>query len=107
MKEIIIDNTTYRIGQNAADNTQLIKDSESDMTWVHLEKFPSAHVIICTKDPTPDEIKQAANLVWENSKYKFKNIGMIHCKVKNIIHGEEPGSVSFVSNRQVTKMKYV
>jgi predicted ribosome quality control (RQC) complex YloA/Tae2 family protein len=107
MKEIIIENTTYRIGQNAADNTQLIKDSEPEMTWFHLEKFPSAHVIICKTDPTSDEIQEAARLVWENSKYKFKNIGMIYCKVKNIIHGEEPGSVSFVSKRQVTQMKYI
>jgi predicted ribosome quality control (RQC) complex YloA/Tae2 family protein len=107
MKEIIIENTTYRIGQNAVDNTQLIKGSEPEFIWVHLEKFPSAHVIICKTEPTPDEIQEAIRLVWENSKYKFKNIGMIYCKVKNIIHGEEPGSVSFVSNRQVTKMKYV
>lgn len=109
MKKIIITETetTYLIGQNAADNTQLIKSSEPDWTWVHLEKFPSAHVIICKLDPTPEEITQATSLVWENSKYKFRNIGMIHCKVRNIIHGEEPGSVSFVSNRQVTKMKYV
>jgi len=106
MKEFTFDNTTYRIGQNAADNTQLIKDSEPDMTWFHLEKFPSAHVIICKLDPTPEEINMAFSLVWENSKYKFRNIGMIYCKVKNIIHGEEPGSVSFVSKRQVTKMKY-
>jgi predicted ribosome quality control (RQC) complex YloA/Tae2 family protein len=106
MMEITIENTTYRIGQNAADNTQLIKDSEPEMIWVHLEKFPSAHVIICKTDPTSDEIQEAIRLVWENSKYKFKNIGMIYCKVKNIIHGEEPGSVSFVSKRQVTQIKY-
>jgi hypothetical protein len=106
MKEITIENTTYRIGQNAADYTQLIKDSEPEMTWFHLEKFPSAHVIICKTDPTSDEIQEAARLVWENSKYKFKNIGMIYCKVKNIIHGEEPGSVNFVSKRQVTQIKY-
>jgi predicted ribosome quality control (RQC) complex YloA/Tae2 family protein len=101
MKEVIIDTTVFRIGQNASDNTQLIKDSEQEWFWLHLSKFPSAHVIICKTEPTSIEIEQAANLVKENSKYKFSNITICYCKINNLIHGEEPGSVSFVSNRKV------
>jgi hypothetical protein len=101
MKEVIIDSTVFRIGQNASDNTQLIKDSEQEWFWLHLNKFPSAHVIICKTEPTSIEIEQAANLVKENSKYKFANISICYCKINNLIHGEAPGSVSFVSNRKV------
>ena len=105
MKELIIDNTTYRIGQNASDNTQLIKDSEAEWYWFHLEKFASAHVIICKIDPSPIEIQQAANLVKENSKYKFANIGISYCKINNLVHGIDAGSVSFISNRKVQNIK--
>ena len=39
----------------------------------------------------------------QNSKYKFKNIGINYCKIDNLIHGKEPGSVHFKSNKQVKK----
>ena len=46
----------------------------------------------------------ASQLVKDNSKYKFNNIGINYCKVKNLIHGDKAGSVSFVSNKQVKKI---
>jgi len=105
MKEHIIDSITYRIGKNATENTQLIKDSDKDWMWFHLDKFPSCHVVICHTEITNDHIVQAATLVKENSKYKFSNIGIIYCKISNLIHGKEIGSVHFVSNKQVLLIK--
>ena len=104
MKEITIDETIYRIGQNDKDNTDLIKNSESEWFWFHLEKFPSCHVIICKNDISSEEIMTASQLVKDNSKYKFNNIGINYCKVKNLVHGDKAGSVSFVSNKQVKKI---
>ena len=101
MKELIIDNTTYRIGQNASDNTQLIKDSNINWYWFHLDKFPSAHVVICKEEINNLEINQAGLLIKEYSKYKFKNIGICYCKIDNLILGKEPGSVLFRFNKQV------
>jgi predicted ribosome quality control (RQC) complex YloA/Tae2 family protein len=101
MKEICINDIIYKIGKNANDNTKLIKDSNINWYWFHLDKFPSCHVIVCKDEITIDEINNAGNLVKENSKYKFKNIGINYCKVDNLIHGKEPGSVYFKSNKQV------
>ena len=101
MKEVTIDNTLYRIGKNAQDNTNLINSSDSNWYWFHLEKFPSCHVIICKDEITNSEIYQAGLLVKENSKYKFKNISICYCKINNLIHGSDLGSVSFKSNRAV------
>jgi predicted ribosome quality control (RQC) complex YloA/Tae2 family protein len=104
MKEVIINNTIYRYGKNASDNTQLIKDSDKNWHWFHLEKFPSCHVIICREgDLTNEEILEAGRLVKEHSRYKFNKIGINYCLIQNLIHGKEPGSVSFVSNKQVKK----
>ena len=63
--------------------------------------------MILTKLPSSIEIQHAINLVWENSKYKFDNIGMSYCKINNLILGVNPGDVSFISNRQVKKIKYI
>jgi hypothetical protein len=103
MKEIIINEVIYKIGKNAQENTQLINDSNIDWIWFHLEKFPSCHVVVCKNELTNDEILEAGTLVKENSKYKFKNIGINYCKIDNLIHGKEPGSVHFKSNKQVKR----
>lgn len=104
MKEYVNNTVIYRIGQNAQDNTQLIKDSMGDWHWFHLESFPSCHVVVCQSEVDNSIISQAANLVKENSKYKFKNIVVSYCKINNLKHGSKDGSVTFVSNRQVKKI---
>jgi len=101
MKEVDINGIIYRIGKNDQDNTQLIKDSMNSWYWFHLSKFPSCHVVVCKEELTSDDILNACNLVKENSKYKFKNIGIDYCKIDNLVHGTKAGSVSFKSNRQV------
>jgi len=104
MKESIINNITFRVGLNAKDNTQLIKDSEADWTWFHLEKFPSCHVVVCQNEIDESIISTAATLVKQNSKYKFKHIGVSYFTIKNLKHGTNPGSVHFISQRNVKKI---
>ena len=104
MKELVDNNVIYRIGQNAKENKQLINESEQDWIWFHLESFPSCHVVVCQPEADATILLYAANLVKEHSKYKFKNIGVSYCKIKNLRHCEKPGSVSFKSNRQVMKL---
>lgn len=101
---LTIDNITYRIGENAEDNTRHINASEGTWTWFHLASFPSCHVIVCHDSVDASMINTAASLVKSRSKYKFKNIVVSYCLVKNLRHGSKPGSVSFISNRQVKKV---
>jgi hypothetical protein len=103
MKDHIISEITYKIGTNASENTELINLSNSKWFWFHLEKFPSCHVVVCAEELTNEIIGNAGELVKQNSKYKFKNIGINYCKIDNLIHGKEPGSVYFKSNKQVKK----
>jgi predicted ribosome quality control (RQC) complex YloA/Tae2 family protein len=104
MKDIIINDIKYIIGQNAQDNFDLIKSAQIDWFWFHLEKFPSCHVLICKNEITNDEILNAGNLVKEHSKYKFKNIGINYCKISNLKLENKIGSVSFISNKKVSKI---
>jgi len=103
MIEHIINDITYKIGKNALENTELINLSNSNWYWFHLEKFPSCHLVICAEELTNEMICNAGELVKQNSKYKFKNIGINYCKIDNLILGKEPGSVCFKSNKQVKK----
>jgi len=103
MKDCIINEITYKIGKDAKENTELVSSSNPNWYWFHLEKFPSCHLVICAEELTNEMINYAGELVKENSKYKFKNIGINYCKIDNLLHGKEPGSVYFKSNKQVKK----
>ena len=101
MKEIILNTTVYRIGCNAKDNTQLIKDSEPDWVWFHLAKFPSCHVVVCCVDPDNSIVNTAAELVKRHSKYKF-TVGVNYCKINNLKHADKDGAVMFISKKKVS-----
>jgi predicted ribosome quality control (RQC) complex YloA/Tae2 family protein len=108
MKVVEEDGTVYWIGKNAQDNWDIIKKSEQNWMWFHLDKFPSSHVIICknVEEVSKEEINNACKLVIDNSKYKFNNIGIVYCEISNLTLGEEVGSVTFISNRKVNKIIY-
>jgi len=105
MKVVEQDGTTYWIGKNAQDNWDIIKKSEHNWIWFHLDKFPSSHIIICknAKEVSKEEINNACRLLIENSKYKFNNIGIVYCEISNLTFGKEVGSVTFISNKKVIK----
>jgi len=108
MKVVEKEGIIYWIGKNAQDNWNIIKESESNYLWFHLDKFPSSHIIICKngKNVLDEEILFACKLLIENSKYKFNNIGIVYCTIDNLIFGEEIGSVRFKSNKKVIKINY-
>jgi len=75
MKEIIIDEVTYLVGNNCKENDQLFGSTPSDSVWFHLEEDPSAHVYALKNgDLTREELKYAANLVRKYSKGQGKVI---------------------------------
>jgi predicted ribosome quality control (RQC) complex YloA/Tae2 family protein len=106
MKEIINQDTTYWIGRNAQDNWDIINKSEQNWLWIHLDKFPSGHVIVC-KDIisiTDEEIIYGCNLCRQYSKYKNLNpLCFVYSKIKNLTLGTDIGSVSFKSNKKINK----
>jgi predicted ribosome quality control (RQC) complex YloA/Tae2 family protein len=101
MKQITVNTIVYRIGRNAKDNTQLIKDSDPNWVWFHLAKFPSCHVVACVVDPDKTVVDEAAALVKSHSKYKF-TVSVNYCKISNLKHADKDGAVMFISNKQVS-----
>ena len=101
MKTVEYNNITIIIGQNAQENWDII-DFESSYIWLHLNSFPSCHVIIEDDDPDDDVLLYAAQLCKSNTKYKnLKNIKICHTKCNNLKKGSDIGSVIYKSKRQV------
>ena len=104
---------TFRLGRNAAENHDIIDDSDPNDLWFHLDGFPSGHCILEVRsinnvnlnndftslDPNVSEIAYAANLVRSYSKLKNHNkkIKVIYCQVKNIKKGKSKCEVNILN----------
>ena len=91
-----------KIGKNAPENWGLIDKSHDKFTWLHLNSYPSGHVVIECKNPSSEIIYTAASLCKENTKYRnLKNVKVVYTLIENLKKGEEVGSVYYKSNRKV------
>ena len=104
MKELDFNDTRILLGENAQDNWDII-DFESNYIWLHLDKFPSCHVIICDETPNDDTIMFAGELCKSKTKQKtLKDIKVCYTKCSNLNKGADIGSVSYKSKRQVKRI---
>ena len=69
MKTEVFNDTTIIIGQNAQENWNII-DFNSGFIWLHLNSYPSCHVIIKDDNPSQEILMFAAELCKENTKYR-------------------------------------
>ena len=101
MKEFEINNIVVVLGQCAQENWDII-DFDSDFIWLHLNSFPSCHVIIQDESPDNETLQSAAELCKENTKYRnLKNLKVCCTKCSNLKKGSDIGSVIYKSKRQV------
>ena len=59
MKEVVLNDTIIKVGATADENWILV-DSNKEYTWLHLNSFPSCHVVIESAEQTQEEIMFAA-----------------------------------------------
>ena len=105
MKVFEYENVTIKLGQNAQENTLLVSESEPNYTWIHLESFPSGHVIVCCDEPSNEVLAYAMKICLDGTKYKnMKNIKASVTKKSNLKLTDVLGEVEFKSNRKVKSM---
>lgn len=102
MKQFTIDQYTVTLGENAKENWNLSFSSNPNSTWIHLESFPSSHVIIQEEKPPNSVIVEAGLICKQHSKFKnLKNLKISCTLCSNLKKGSKPGEVYFKSNRKV------
>tara|TARA_B100000482_G_scaffold191666_1_gene177372 strand:+ start:2242 stop:2568 length:327 start_codon:yes stop_codon:yes gene_type:complete len=105
MKIRYVDYICLKLGENAKENWELISETKNNnFYWVHLDSFPSGHVIIETQTPTTLIINEAGKFCLENTKYRsLKNVHAVITRVSNLILSDKIGQVEFKSKRKTTK----
>jgi predicted ribosome quality control (RQC) complex YloA/Tae2 family protein len=105
-KEIIQDNDifTVRIGRNAKDNDKLIKDSEYEDMWFHLEDISGPHIVINNggKTLTKESLKYIGGLFREYKTGLHKKYKVIYTEIKNITSTKTIGQVNCKNTRIIT-----
>ena len=84
----IFENNLIKIGKDARDNDNIIKEAKETDVWFHLAAFSSCHVIIeCSSEYpiTKEMIIYCANLVKQNGKYKkIPKLKVNYTEIKNV-----------------------
>lgn len=93
MKVITWNKTVFRVGTSDTENWTLIAKADKDHVWVHLDNYPSAHVIIEIEDPTPEEFEYARQLILEQTKKAPSTATILHAPVRSLKRGNKPGEV--------------
>ncbi len=97
MKQFIVNNINYYLGENDKENHLLIdmmKEKNTKYWWFHLASFPSGHCIVESEDLDKNMIKNASIFVKINSKhYGYKNIKVNYIQLYNIKKTDKPGEV--------------
>lgn len=96
---------TILIGENAKDNTELVKESEPDDLLFHLSTISSPHIILKTDNNyiSQELLKQTASKLYKyKSKHNCDNV--IYTLVKNVKLTKTPG---LVEPSNITTINYV
>ena len=100
MKIYINNGITYKVGQRDTENWAIILAAEKDYYWVHLDKQPSAHVIVETDVLLPEDLAYAAYLCKEQTRVYKKGVPCVATTVGNLKLGSKPGEVIFKSGER-------
>jgi predicted ribosome quality control (RQC) complex YloA/Tae2 family protein len=87
---------TILIGQNAKENSLIIKESEPDDIWFHFNDISSSHIILQSNgDSIPKRyLFQVAKLLWDYKSNVPKNQKVIYTQIKNVKLTKTPGTVT-------------
>ncbi len=101
MKEFTENETIIKLGKNAEENWALL-DTDENYIWMHLNSYPSGHIIIECDNPSNEMLYICALYCKDNTKYRnLKNLKVCYTRVGNLIKGKDVGSVIFKSKRKV------
>ena len=105
MKIFLYEGINIVLGENKYENWELLEKSKPEHFFVHLNSFPSAHIVIQNDIYHENIVKYAGEICKKYSKYKnLKDIKICYCKYENILKGENIGEIYFKSKRKVKNM---
>jgi predicted ribosome quality control (RQC) complex YloA/Tae2 family protein len=107
MRTYELDDIKILVGTSAIENWALIDDAKQNYVWMHLDGFPSPHVIIQADYQDVDKkiLNYGASLCKLHSKYKnLKNLKIMYLPIKNVTKTKKPGEVTTKGKAGIIKI---
>lgn len=87
------------VGENRKENDAIVKESDGEDIWFHVENHPSGHAIYTGDNISKDAIIKVATLVKEQSKLKNNaKVSINYIQRKYIKPTKNPGQVSLLKS---------
>lgn len=102
---------TIRIGSNAKDNWNLIDNSYPQDLWIHLDEFPSAHVVISQENNKQEDIIYPNEIILFGCNYcksyskhgkNLHKVKIVYTQIMNLKKGKDIGSVIISEPKYIT-----
>lgn len=102
---------TIKVGSNAKENWDLIDNSYPQDLWIHLDEFPSAHVVISQETNKSEDIIYPNELILVGCNYcKFyskhgknsQKVKIVYTQIMNLKKGKDIGSVIISEPEYIT-----
>ena len=86
---------TIKIGRNAKENDLLIRESDSDDTWFHLENISGPHIVVNNSGKKIDKtnLRYIGSLFTTYKNGLQNNYTVIYTEIKNVQLTKTPGLV--------------
>ena len=98
---------TYKIGQNAQDNFDIIDEADPEEFWFHVNNAPSAHILVTIPQEWDKKaqqylIKKGAELAKQHSSSKSeKDVSIVYTKIKNVTKTDIIGQVHIINPKYI------
>jgi len=90
---------TYILGENDRENHQIIKNSDSNYWWFHLDNLQSGHCIVMSDKINHNIIIIASNFLKKYTKIRNRmRFSICYTQVKNLKILDKPGMVEIIKN---------
>ena len=91
------------IGENAKENSLLVKESEPEDLWFHLENVSSAHIVLQSGGEVISQryLNEVASKLFKCKKNVPPNTNVIYTEIKNVKLTKTPGLVETRNTRVI------
>ncbi|MBR0508109.1 MAG: NFACT family protein [Clostridia bacterium] len=86
------------VGKNNLQNERLVRNSDPDHIWMHVKNAPASHVVLCTADPSREDLAAAAEIAaYHSSVSASENVPVDYTKIRFVKKpaGAKPGFVNY------------
>jgi predicted ribosome quality control (RQC) complex YloA/Tae2 family protein len=90
--------TDVYVGKNNVQNERLVRTSDPEHIWMHVKNAPASHVVLCTADPSREDLALAAEIAaCHSSVSASENVPVDYTKIRFVKKpaGAKPGFVNY------------